>query len=184
MKIGYARVSTDKQTLDLQIDALNAAGCDRIYTEKQSGTKDDRPVLNEVLNYLRKGDTFVIYKLDRLGRSTRKLIELVEDFQERGIDFVSISDNIDTTTANGRFFFTVMAAFAQLERDLISERTKDGLQAARARGRKGGRPKKDNKAVAQAIKLYDSEEYTVSEITELTGVSKGTLYRRLKERAL
>ena len=181
MKIGYAWVSSNGQSLDSQEDALKRVGCEKVYFEKESGGKDDRPVLNEVLNFLREGDTLVVYKLDRLGRSTRKLLELIEDLKERGVDFISLSDSIDTTTPQGRFFFTVMAAFAEMERDLIRERTKAGLKAARARGRKGGRPQKAKKDVDKAVKLYNTGEYTVPEIEKMTGVSKPTLYRYLKK---
>ncbi|GAE46192.1 DNA-invertase [Mesobacillus boroniphilus JCM 21738] len=135
MKIGYARVSTQDQNLDMQIDALKAAGCERIYTEKKSGKRDDRPELQQCLNALRTGDTLVVYKLDRLGRSTFKLLELTAGFDREGIDFVSIVDGIDTTTPVGRFFFRTMASIAELERDIIVERTQAGLKAARARGR-------------------------------------------------
>ncbi|MBD7965380.1 recombinase family protein [Fictibacillus norfolkensis] len=180
MKIGYARVSTQDQNLDVQLDALHKAGCERIYTEKASGKRDDRPELTRCLDSLRKGDTLVIYKLDRLGRSTFKLLELTKGFEDAGIDLVSIRDGIDTTTPVGRFFFRTMASIAELERDIIVERTQAGLQAARSRGRVGGRPPVPKKDVERAIKLYESNEYTVAEITELTGVTKATLYRSLK----
>ena len=182
MKIGYARVSTQDQNLDMQIDALEKAGCERIYTEKMSGKRNDRPELARCLEALRKGDTLVVYKLDRLGRSTFKLLELTEGFERDGIDFVSVLDGIDTTTPVGRFFFRTMASIAELERDIIAERTQAGLKAARARGRVGGRPAVPKKDVERAVKLYDTNEYSVPEITELTGVSKATLYRALKNR--
>jgi DNA invertase Pin-like site-specific DNA recombinase len=182
MKIGYARVSTQDQNLDMQIDALKTAGCERIYTEKQSGKRDDRPELQRCLDALRKGDTLVVYKLDRLGRSTFKLLELTAGFERDGIDFVSIVDGIDTTTPVGRFFFRTMASIAELERDIIVERTQAGLKAARARGRVGGRPSTPKKDVERALKLYDSNEYSVPEIVEMTGVSKPTIYRAIKKR--
>ncbi len=138
---GYARVSTEDQKLELQIDALQKFGVDKIFEEKQSGKSKDRPNLQEMLLQLRKGDKVVIYKLDRISRSTKHLIELVELFDEKEVDFVSVHDNIDTSTAMGRFFFRMMASIAELERDITSERTKSGLEAARARGRRGGRPK-------------------------------------------
>lgn len=182
MKIGYARVSTQDQNLDMQIDELKRAGCERIYTEKMSGKKDDRPELQRCIEALRPGDILAVYKLDRLGRSTFKLLELTAEFEKNGIDFVSIVDGIDTTTPVGRFFFRTMASIAELERDIIVERTQAGLKAARARGRVGGRPSTPKKDVERALKLYDSNEYSVPEIVELTGVSKPTIYRALKKR--
>lgn len=182
MKIGYARVSTQDQSLDLQLDALEKAGCEKIYQEKMSGMKDDRPELKQLIDYAREGDVLVVYKLDRLGCSTKRLIELSEELQERGIELVSIRDSIDTTTAVGKAMFKMLAVLAEMKRDLISERTRAGLDSARARGRVGGRPKKDKKLVEKAIKLYDTEEYTVKEIEEMTGVSKATLYRAIKRK--
>ncbi len=181
-KIGYARVSTVDQSLDLQNDALLQAGCIRIFEEKASGKNDDRIELAKALEYLREGDALVVYKLDRLARSTKKLIELSEVLEQRKIELISIRDNIDTTTAVGRAMFKMLAVIAELERDIISERTMAGLQAARARGRKGGRPRTDVKKVNQALKLYDCKDYTLKEIVELTGVSKPVLYRELEKR--
>lgn len=180
-KIGYARVSTTEQSLDLQIDALEKEGCAVIFTEKASGRKTDRTELTKCLEYLREGDVLVVYKLDRLGRTTRQLIELVEDLDKKGIQFKAITNQIDTTTAQGKFFFTIMAAFAEMEANLIRERTKAGLESARARGRKGGRPRIDQKVLEKAIRLYNTKEYTIAEITEMTGISKAKLYQALKE---
>jgi DNA invertase Pin-like site-specific DNA recombinase len=132
-----------------------------------------------MIKMLRAGDRVVVYKLDRISRSTKHLIELVEHFEEKEVEFVSIQDNIDTSTALGRFFFRIMASIAELERDIISERTKNGLQAARARGRKGGRPVLNKKIVELAIKMYNSKDYTISQIVQATGVSQSTLYRKL-----
>lgn len=182
MIIGYARVSTADQSLNLQLDALNAYGCERIYTEKASGGKDDRKELKAALDALRPGDVFVVYKLDRLARSTVKLITTLDEIKGRGVEFVSLNDKIDTTTAAGKAFFGMLAVFAEFERNVIVERTNEGLKAARARGRNGGRPRTDKKKVAQALTLYDSKEYTITEITDMTGVTKATLYRSLKER--
>ncbi|MET3210815.1 UNVERIFIED_CONTAM: DNA invertase Pin-like site-specific DNA recombinase [Paenibacillus sp. PvR008] len=182
MRIGYARVSTADQSLDLQLDALIADGCERIYTEKASGAKDDRAELKKALDSLRPGDVFVVYKLDRLARSTLKLIATLEDVKNKGVEFVSLSDKLDTTTAAGKALFGMLAVFAEFERNVLVERTRAGLAASRARGRNGGRPKTDRKRVNQALKLYDSQAHTVAEITELTGVTKATLYRALKER--
>ena len=182
MKIGYARVSTQDQNLDSQIDALTKAGCERIYTEKASGKRDDRAELQRCLDALRKGDALVVYKLDRLGRSTFKLLELTAQFEAGGIDLISIVDGIDTSTPVGRFFFRTMASIAELERDIIVERTQAGLKAARARGRVGGRPTTPKKDIEHALSLYDSKVYAVPEIVERTGVSKATLYRAIKKR--
>ncbi len=182
MKFGYARVSTRDQNLDAQLDALTAAGCDKIVTEKVSGNgSKERPELDRLVENLREGDTLVVYKLDRLGRSTFKLLGLTEELQERGVEFVSLKDQIDTGSAIGKAMFRMLAVLAEMERELIVERTQAGLQAARKRGRIGGRPRVDGKAVEKALKLYESKEYSVAEITEMTGVSKATLYRRLKE---
>lgn len=180
MVIGYARVSREDQNLEMQIDALKKAGCTKIFEEKVSGTRMDRPALNEMLKMLREGDRVVVYKLDRISRSTKHLIELSEFFEKKGVEFVSLQDNIDTSTAMGRFFFRVMASIAELERDIISERTKSGLAAARARGRNGGRPKVDKKKVELAIKMYKSKEYSISQICQATGISQSTLYRKIK----
>lgn len=179
MIIGYARVSTQDQNLQMQIDALQNAGCFEIFEEKITGTKKDRPALNEMLKMLRAGDRVVVYKLDRISRSTKHLIELAELFEEKGVEFVSISDSIDTSTPTGRFFFRMLASLAELERDIISERTKAGLQSARARGRKGGRPKIDDKKIKLAVKMYRSKQYSIKEIVAATGISQATLYRNL-----
>ncbi|WP_438349201.1 recombinase family protein [Paenibacillus sp. FA6] len=184
MKIGYARVSTIDQSLDLQMDALNNAGCERIYTEKASGAKDDRKELQRALDSLRQGDVFIVYKLDRLARSTKKLIEVYEQMTKLGVELVSVCDGLDTTTPTGRAMFKMIGVIAELEREMIVERTKAGLAASRARGRLGGRPKTDAKKVDRAIKLYDAQEHSVADIEEMTGVKKATLYRALKERTL
>ena len=182
MKFGYARVSTRDQNLEAQLDALNSAGCDKIITEKASGNgSKERPELDRLVENLRKGDVLGVYKLDRLGRSTFKLLGLTEELQQRGVEFISLKDHIDTNSAIGKAMFRMLAVLAEMERELIVERTQAGLQAARKRGRVGGRPRVDGKAVEKALKLYDSKEYSVAEITEMTGVSKATLYRRLKE---
>jgi DNA invertase Pin-like site-specific DNA recombinase len=181
MKFGYARVSTLDQNLDMQLDALKQAGCDKIFEEKMSGKRDDRPELIRLLDQLREGDILVVYKLDRLGRSTFKLLELTAEFEKKGVEFVSIVDGIDTTNPLGKFFFRTMASIAELERDIIAERTRAGLQAARARGRIGGRPPVDKKIISMALDLYHAGNMSVSEIEHQTGVSKATLYRYLKK---
>ena len=141
VKFGYARVSKNEQSLDIQIQKLEQAGCDEIYQEKVSGSKDDRSQLNLLLGRLRKGDTICVVRLDRLGRRMGKLIELISSFKDKGIEFVSLENNIDTTTPMGMLLFTMCAAFAEMERVLITERVKAGLDAAHSKGRKGGRPK-------------------------------------------
>lgn len=181
MIIGYARVSTKEQSLDMQLDALRQVGCERIYQEKVSGAKDEREQLNMALEMLRHGDKFVVYKLDRLARSTLKLLKVAEQLEEQGVELVSIQDNIDTTTPMGKAMFRMLSVLAELERDMIRERTNAGLAAARARGRKGGRPKTNPKKVEQAIKMYHTKQFTIGEITESTGVSSSTLYRELEK---
>lgn len=183
MRFGYARVSTEEQRLDRQMDSLEKAGCERIFLERASGAKAGRPELEKLLSALRDGDEVVVAKLDRISRSTRHLIELAERFDEIGVDFISLNDSIDTTTPMGRFFFRVMASIAELERGMIVERTRDGLSAARARGHSGGRPEAPADAVYKARRMYESGKFSVSEITGATGISKSTLYRNLAHEA-
>ena len=183
MRFGYARVSTEGQGPDRQVDALESAGCERIHLEKASGAKAGRPELEKLLSALRNGDEVVVAKLDRISRSTKHLIGLTEEFDEIGVDFISLNDSIDTTTSMGRFFFRVMASIAELERDMIVERTKDGLSAARARGHGGGRPKTSADAISKAKRMHESGKFSISEITGATGISKSTLYRNLAREA-
>jgi DNA invertase Pin-like site-specific DNA recombinase len=182
MEIGYARVSNGEQTLDLQLDGLKAAGCGKVYTETASGAKADRPVLEEVLSYLRRGDTLVVWRLDRLGRSLQHLIEVVAQLAARGFGFKSLTEQIDTTTSGGKLIFHVFGALAEVERDLIRERTQAGLAAARARGRFGGRPKKlaDPTQLTLARTLYDGGQTDIDTICRMLGISRATLYRALK----
>jgi len=182
MNIGYARVSTGEQTLDLQKDALQAAGCESIHTDVISGTKESRPGLDTALLYIRKGDTLVVWRLDRLGRSLKHLIQVVTELQERGVGFRSLTEQIDTTTSGGKLIFHVFGALAEFERDLISERTNAGLRAARARGRLGGRPKKlaDPKKLALAQRMYDEGGTDIATICQTLGISRATLYRNIR----
>ena len=181
MLVGYARVSTQDQTLALQRDALEKAGCGRIFTDTASGAKAERRGLDEALAYMRAGDTLVVWKLDRLGRSIRHLIDVVALLQDKGIGFKSLTEQIDTTTSGGKLVFHVFAALAEFERDIIRERTQAGLVAARARGRKGGRPKAaalaDAKKIAIAQSLYDDKRLSIEEICRTLRVSRSTLYR-------
>ncbi len=176
---GYARVSTESQNLNRQLDVLNKYGVDHIYNEKMTGTKRDRPELTKMLDRMTKGDTVVIESLSRLGRSTKDLIELMELFQSRGVNLVSLKESIDTNTSAGKLIFTLMSAIAQFERDTIADRTREGLKAARARGRTGGRPKINADNVKKAVKLYNTRQYSICEIEEMTGIKKSTLYRNL-----
>lgn len=178
MKIGYARVSTDDQNLDLQNDELQRIGCEKIYSEHISSTKAERPELNACLKALRSGDVLVIWRLDRLGRNLRELIELVTRFESMGVGLVSLKENIDTTTPAGRLVFHIFASLAQFERELIQERTKAGLASARERGKVGGRPKKLTKADCVMIQaLMSHPETNVTELMQRFGVSRSTLYR-------
>ena len=183
MRIGYARVSTKEQIHDLQLDALEEAGCKKIYTEVASGAKTDRPELGKCLADLRAGDVLVVWRLDRLGRNLKHLVETVETLKERGVGFASLQDGHDTTTANGRLVFGIFASLAQFERDLIAERTKAGLEAARARGRNGGRPSKlTAKQVDTLIAMYDSKQHTVKDIAATFGISRQVVYDYLGRR--
>ena len=183
MKVGYARVSTYEQNLELQVDALQGAGCEEIFTDKVSGSKAKRPGLDEALGYLRQGDTLVVWRLDRLGRSLSHLIETVAGLEERGIGFLSVQEAIDTTTSGGKLVFHIFAALAEFELNLIRERTRAGLEAARARGRQGGRPRAlSSKKQGLLFELYDSKEHSIKEICELLNVSKSTLYSYLSLR--
>lgn len=182
MIFGYARVSTDNQNLDRQIDALNNYKVDDILMEKMTGTKTHRPELDRLLDKIRKGDTVVVESLSRLGRSTKDLLTLVEQFNKRGIVLVSLKENIDISTPTGKLLLTVLSALCQFERDLTVQRTNEGLQAARARGRKGGRPQKDKKQIDKALKLYDIQSHSIAEICSICDVSQGTLYKAINER--
>jgi DNA invertase Pin-like site-specific DNA recombinase len=175
--IGYARVSKDEQNLDLQLDALNAAGVERIFSDKESGAKADRKGLAETLSHLRAGDVLTVWKLDRLGRNTIQLMMLLNQLHERGVEFKSLTEGIDTTTAFGRFFFTMSAALSQLERDRLIERTRAGLKSAKARGRTGGRrPKLTAEQIEMAKGLLASGK-APRDVAKAFGVGRSTLYR-------
>ena len=178
MKLGYARCSTLDQNLDWQIDALMKEGCDRIFQEKYTGTRKDRPELLRMMDMLREGDTVIICELTRLSRSVKDLFDLVEQVEKAGANIKSLKEPwLDTTTPQGRLLFTIFSGVSQFERELIRERTMEGLASARARGRMGGRPGKDKKIVEQALTLYDSKAYSVDEISKTTGISRATLYK-------
>ncbi len=180
MLIGYARVSTQEQNLDLQLDALKKFGCKKIYADKISGSKIERPEFSNMFTHTREGDTIVVWRLDRLSRSLSDLITTITGFGNMNIGFISLSENIDTTTASGKLIFHIFASFAEFERNIIRERTKAGLEAARARGVLGGAKNKLNaKQIASINKLYDSKAHTVTEICKLFGISKPTLYKYL-----
>lgn len=180
MLVGYARVSTQEQDLGLQLDALRAASCERIFEERASGAQRDRPQLKAALDYMRSGDTIVIWKLDRLARSLKQLIETVEDLGTRGIGLRSLTESIDTTTSGGKLIFHIFAALAEFERAVIRERTVAGLQAARARGRVGGRPPAlTGKDLTAAKAMLRDPEITVADVARRLGVAPSTLYRHL-----
>ena len=180
MFIGYARVSTSEQRLDLQLDALDQLGCEKIFTDTASGARDTRPGLVQALEWAREGDTLVVWKLDRLGRSLRHLVATVTDLGARGVGFRSTQENIDTTTPAGKLIFHMFAALAEFEREIIRERTKAGLTAARARGRSGGRkPKLGPQQVEIARTLFCDNKMPVPDICRTLGISPATLYRQL-----
>ncbi len=178
MKIGYARVSTNDQNSQLQLDALNNTGCDRIYEESMSAKTKDRPELNRLLDAIREGDTVVVWRLDRLGRSIKDLIELVDKFKSLKVQFISLTENIDTSSPSGELIFHIFASIAQFERSLIVERTKAGLASARRRGIKGGRKKKlTDSDIQKAQAMLNSKEITVSDVAKHFNVSRTTLYK-------
>jgi DNA invertase Pin-like site-specific DNA recombinase len=181
MFIGYARVSTHEQTLNLQRDALEKAGCEKIFTDTVSGTKSERKGLSEALSHLREGDTLVVWRLDRLGRSLRNLIDTITSLQERGIDFKSLTENIDTTTSGGKLVFHIFGALAEFEREIIKERTQAGLVAARSRGKVGGRPKAlTTKEVQMLRNMAANKSLTVSDICKTLAIGRTTFYRYVK----
>lgn len=183
MHLGYARVSTHEQTLDLQIDALIKAGCtsEDIYTEKVSAAASERVELAKLLSYARKGDTIVVWRLDRLGRNLKQLIEIVNDLEERGVGLKSLTEEINTTTSGGKLIFHMFGALAEFERNIIRERTLAGLSAARARGRVGGRPHKmSSEQIKRMQQLYDERKLSINEICKTFGIARTTLYKYIK----
>lgn len=178
MKIGYARISTVDQNLDLQIDALQKAGCNKIIKDEISGSLSERPGLNKLKEILREGDELIVWRLDRLGRSLNHLIALVNEFNDNGISFHSLTESINTKSPTGKLIFHIFGALSEFERNLILERTQAGLKAARARGRLGGRPKKlDSDKRKLAVDLYESKKHSLKQICNTLGISKPTLYK-------
>ena len=183
MLIGYARVSTQDQNPDLQMDALKKAGCEKVFVEQRSGAARNRPALIEALNFMREGDTLVVWKLDRLARSLKQLLETVEDLEQRGVGFQSLTEQMDTTTAGGKLVFQIFGALAEFERSLIRERTNAGLAAARERGRVGGRPRKlSDSDIAKAKAMLKDPDIMVKDVAETLGVDPSTLYRAIGRR--
>ena len=182
MKVGYIRVSTSRQDEALQVDALTKIGCEKFFTDKSTGAKFDRVGLEEALAFVRPEDTFIVWKLDRLGRSLSHLIKILSRLKERDIGFMSLTENIDTTTPSGKLIFHVIGAIAEFERDLIRERVTAGMDAARARGRHGGRPKKlgTDRKVVMIRRLYAEKQMPIKDICDIMGVTKATLYRYVK----
>ena len=179
MRYVYIRTSKTSQDLSLQRDALNKHGVDVIFEEQVSGVKQ-KPELEKLLSELKPNDSVTVWKLDRLSRTTKELVNLIDDFNTKGIQFISLTENIDTTTPTGKFLVTVLCAMAAMERDVLIMRTRAGLEAARARGRSGGRPPTSKEKVKTALALYRSGEYSVNEICQKVGISRSTLYRLLK----
>ncbi|MGJ3495350.1 recombinase family protein [Piscirickettsia salmonis] len=178
MKFGYARVSKAEQSLEIQIERLKSVGCEEIYQEKISGANDDRKQLKEMLSKLRKGDVVYVVRLDRLGRRMTKLINLINEFHEKGIQFISLENNLDTTTPMGMLLFNMCAAFSEMERELIKERVIAGIEAAKEKGRKGGRPKAlSNDDVEKVKALKTSGEFSVKQICSMMNISKSVYYR-------
>lgn len=183
MKIGYARVSTADQHLRMQEDALKSAGCEEIYSDVISGVKSQRPGLDKALSYAREGDTIVVWKLDRLGRSIQHLIQTITSLIEKKIAFKSLQENIDTSTSGGKLIFHIFSALAEFERDLIQERTQAGLKAARVRGKMGGRPPLlDTRQINRMIEMYDEQKNTVAEICKIYNISRPSFYNYLNNR--
>jgi DNA invertase Pin-like site-specific DNA recombinase len=181
-KVGYARVSTTKQNLDSQIDALIKAGCTKLFSDQQSGLCEQRAGFVRVIEYLRAGDSLVVTELSRLSRSLKHLLSVVERLEEKRVELISLRENIDTSTATGRCFLSIMGAIAQMERELKRERADAGREAAKARGRTGGRPRTDPQKLEQARILYENSKQTAKEVCSTVGIGRRTLFRYLSER--
>jgi DNA invertase Pin-like site-specific DNA recombinase len=184
MNVGYARVSTQDQTLHLQLNALKKAECSKVFTETASGAKTERKGLEEALNYVRSGDVLVVWRLDRLGRSLKDLLERLTELHTRNIGFKSLTENIDTTTSGGKLIFHIFGALAEFERDLLKERTNAGLTAARARGKKGGRPKSplsDAQRLQMAKKMYEDKSMPIADIYKSLHIPRATFYKYVRE---
>lgn len=184
MIIGYARVSTTDQNLDRQISMLKEYGCEKIIEEKFTGTVRDRQGLQTLMNVIRANDIVVVESISRLGRKTIDILTIIQEFEDIGVQFVSLKENMDTRTPTGKAMFQMMCVIAELERNLIAERVKEGLEASKKRGKKLGRPKVDKDKIALALRMYDSKEYSVKEIIDGTGISQGSLYRAIQKRTL
>jgi DNA invertase Pin-like site-specific DNA recombinase len=182
MKYGYVRVSAKSKNLDIQIEALKKYEVDEIYEEKMSAQSKKKSEFKKLISHLKTGDTLVVYKLDRLGRTVKQLLQLAEEFQENGINFVSIKENLDTSTTTGKFVFNIFCELAQMERNLISERTIEGLKSAKEKGRTPGRPPVEDKKLDMAFRMYYSNDYLIKEIINATGIAKSTLYKYLNQR--
>lgn len=182
MNIGYIRVSTKEQNIDRQIDRLKEAGCDRVFVDKRTGKNTDRPELNKMFDLLREGDTVMVTELSRLGRSHGDIVTMTMELERLKVNLRVLDvEWLDTSTPAGQFFFMSMSLMDELRRKTIVENTKEGLRSARARGRVGGRPKADENAVKTALKMYNSKQHTIKEIVSVTGISQGTLYKRINE---
>ncbi|MBU4642980.1 recombinase family protein [Bacillus toyonensis] len=184
MIIGYARVSTFDQNLDRQIHSLTEYGCEKIIQEKFTGTIRERQGLIKLFDVIRKGDIVVVESISRLGRKTLDILSIIQQFEEIGIQFVSLKENMDTRTPTGKATLQMMCVIAELERNLIAERVKEGLEASKKRGKKLGRPKLEKEKLSMALRMYDSNEYSIKEIIEGTGISQGSLYRAINKRKL
>ncbi|KYG34919.1 recombinase family protein [Alkalihalobacillus trypoxylicola] len=182
--IAYARVSTQDQHLDRQLDALQKHGYDILIKEKYTGTKREREGLNELMDRVQKGDTVIVESISRIGRKTLDILSIVDELQQKGVIFNSLKEKMDTSTPTGQAMFKMMCVIAELERDMIAERVKEGLQSAKNRGKKLGRPKLDNDKVNVALRMYDSSEYSIKEIVEQVGISQGKLYKEINKRKL
>lgn len=184
MRIAYARVSTDQQELYRQMDILDKVGYDRLIKEKYTGTKKDRAGLNQLMSTVREGDTIIVESISRLGRNTLDILNIVEEIDKLGAKFISLKENLDTSTPTGKAMFNMMAVIAQLERDLIAQRTREGLESAKSRGVRLGRPELSPQKVQDALRLYDNGNHSIKDICRIVGISQGKLYKEINKRKL